>query len=98
MASILSNQVSTSTPVVAATQNGWLEFFAFCLTMGLVALFTWLLTGRYHRSTSPPLSLHPELEPAASAQTEVEEIELWRSRLEYLYLDVPAVDPRSPED
>ena len=32
------------------------------------------------------------------AEQQPEEIELWRSRLEYLYLDVPAVDPRGADD
>jgi len=103
VSSQVANQVAATVPGVTPPHNGWLDLLAFLLTMGLVAVFTWLLTGRYRsQQIQEPIRIsHPELSPAMPMRSEEkaasEEIELWRSRLEYLYLDVPAVDPRGPE-
>ncbi|PIQ28336.1 hypothetical protein COW36_04120 [bacterium (Candidatus Blackallbacteria) CG17_big_fil_post_rev_8_21_14_2_50_48_46] len=100
LSSQVASQTLSSTP---AGHTGWLNFFAFLITMSLVAGFTWLITGRY-RKQETIIEIYeddlPAIEQKANIlpQTANEEIELWRSRLEHLYLDVPAVDPRQSED
>lgn len=93
------DSLSTQAASVPAFPHLWTSLLAFVLSMGLVVLLTWILTGhsrREKRQESNELVIMVELveQPAMESN---EEIELWRSRLEHLYLDVPAVDPRTED-
>lgn len=92
----LSSQAATA-PVFA---HLWTSLLAFMLSMGLVALLTWILTGRTRLQQEvhqEPEEIVITVELIEQPLQQAEETELWRSRLEHLYLDVPAVDPRKED-
>jgi cyanate permease len=94
---------SSSYSQLPVMHNFWSLVLLFMLTLTLVSVLSWIWLMRRQQKSGE--SLFAESEDAfvkerfqVFPEEQPEEIELWRSRLEYLYLDVPAVDPRGSED